>query len=465
MRLLALLLQEGFVKLRRRHRALRDLAVKRLLGRDLDPAVRVRLVERANDSVEEKLEVDEVNDLLALEALGEPQREGPVIGLDLSAHGSVARLGPDSVGAEVGEARAECVGVEDRGAVGVEPLGKTPAQRGLLEDAHGGSEVGAGHDQRGEDRATGVVEYGNDVDLGQLARGEPHGEGTLGVGLPDSVGLARDEAATSAALRAGLPDARVAGVSLEAALERRARDLDSLLAKLGAEHREQKSKRLRGVLLEVSQGGRDDLGREAAAWLALVLARLWAQASQAPSLVGAQPAVERREGNAARRARRPAHGRFGDAPENFASLAVGEVSGQSLLDQLVAPEGDRFRVGWALAHEAGSLARDPAAGRRKRTCRPGRPGTEGPLAGTVRRQGGPLGAVRRAKRPARAGRVACSPARRVGAELPLERLRSERVELSEAWLAWPPGRGVAEARRGPARERRALGTTPAAAAG
>lgn len=121
------------------------------------------------------------------------------------------------------------------------------------------------------------------MDRDRLARSQADVEGALGVGLPDPVGRGRDEAAAPAALRTSALDALVAGVRLEAALEGGAGDLDPARAELGAEHRQQEGQRLLGVLLEVAQGRGDDLGRQAAAGLALVLAGLRPQAAQPPA--------------------------------------------------------------------------------------------------------------------------------------------------------------------------------------
>ncbi len=106
-----------------RDRARRDPAGEDLAGRCLQAAMAMRQVDRLEHAVEQLLQVDQIDDDLAGKPANEPRGEHTVERFDLAIGLGIARLDPDAVGPEVGEAGAERVRVEDRRAIGVHPPG------------------------------------------------------------------------------------------------------------------------------------------------------------------------------------------------------------------------------------------------------------------------------------------------------------------------------------------------------
>jgi hypothetical protein len=83
----------------------------------------VLLVDNFEDSIEELLEVKEVDDSLPLEAPGEPGDQNAMEGLDFAVGFRVSCSDADAVRTELCGPVAEGHGVEDGSAVGIDEVG------------------------------------------------------------------------------------------------------------------------------------------------------------------------------------------------------------------------------------------------------------------------------------------------------------------------------------------------------
>jgi len=224
----------------------RELA-QGLLGRGLESAVAMALIQR-DDAVEELLQVLEIDDLLMRQAVGEPAGQHTVVGFDLAACGSVARLATDTVRSEPGKTHAERHGVEDRGPIGVQPPRQAPAHRRGAKDPHGRGEVHGRDDERGEHGTCGIVEDAQHVKGYELARAEHDAHGSLGVALPDLVRRSGDEARAAPAVCGGAAQALIARMRRQAPLQRGARDGQG--RKRRAQHLDQQGEAQPGIFGE-----------------------------------------------------------------------------------------------------------------------------------------------------------------------------------------------------------------------
>lgn len=287
--------------------------------------------------------MDEIDDLLRVEAAREERRERAVVGLDLPVCRRIPRLRLDPVRAELGEPLAEGVRVEDRRAVEVHAERQAPALGGDAEDADRGAEVRRRRDHDRQDGAGGVVEDREDVEGHALARDEAGLDRSLGVAVPDLVGCAGDEAAAAARAGAAPLELRVGRIGSDAALEGRAREAGLALADLGLRGEERDQERVGQPLVarQVVDRLADDRGRQRRPGLATVAPPGRSEAVEAALLVGADPAVERGHRRPARLPlpRGPLDRSPGDPGHDLGPHLPAEVP-ERLEDQLVAPARD-----------------------------------------------------------------------------------------------------------------------------
>jgi hypothetical protein len=99
-------------------------------------------------------------------------------------------------------------------------LRQAVASGGGAEGGDGGGEGFGEHHESRQDKASGVVEDGENADAVTGAVGESYGEGGLGVGMPDGVGMGRLETATEFTFATGAAtQGQIAGMLSQGAVQ------------------------------------------------------------------------------------------------------------------------------------------------------------------------------------------------------------------------------------------------------